>query len=125
MKRLVLALLVVGVTPVAAQPPGKPRAVEDLDAKVLGEVVKIVRTDFDPTGKVVWLVEAKGPATFPTLVVRFFDQDDVEFDARVVDFQHGARATGERTRATVVLPGGPGDWARTKRIVVAVPVSAR
>jgi hypothetical protein len=125
MKRLVLVAALVLVGPITAQPPARPKAVEELDAKMLGDVVKIVRTDFDPSGKVVWLVEAKGPAAFPTLVARFFDQDDVEYDARVVDFQHGARATGERTRATVVLPGGPAEWARAKRIIIAVPVAAR
>jgi hypothetical protein len=125
MKWLVLVAALVLLAPVTAQPPAKPKAIEELDAKMLGDVVKIVRTDFDPTGKVIWLVEAKGPAAFPTLVARFFDQDDVEYDARLVDFQHGARATGERTRAMVVLPGGPADWAKTKRIIIAVPVSAR
>jgi len=125
MKRLafVAALLVIG--PVAAQGPTKPKAVEELDAKILGEVAKIIRTDFDGTGKVVWLVESKGPAAFPPLVARFFDEDDVEYAARLVDFQHGSRATGERTRAMVVLPGGPDVWVKTKRILIAVPVAAR
>jgi hypothetical protein len=125
MKRLALVAACLLVSPLCAQPPAKPKAVEELDAKLLGDVVKIVRTDFDPTGKVVWLVESKGPAAFPTLVARFFDADDVEFAAHFVDFQHGARVTGERTRAVVVLPGGPDAWAQIKRIVIAVPVSAR
>lgn len=124
MRRLafVAALL---VAPLGAQGPAKPKAVEELDAKILGEVAKIVRTDFDVSGKVVWLVESKGPAAFPPLVARFFDADDVEFDARFVDFQHSSRVTGERTRVSLVLPGRPDSWARVKRIVIAIPVTGR
>jgi hypothetical protein len=125
MNRLVLVAALLLLAPITAQPPARPKAVEELDAKMLGDVVKIVRTDYDPTGKVVWLVEAKGPNPFPPLVARCFDVDDVEYAAPPVDFQHGARATGERTRATIVLPGGPATWSNIKRIVIAVPVSAR
>ncbi len=125
MNRLVLVAALLLLAPITAQPPARPKAVEELDAKMLGEVVKIVRTDYDPSGKVVWLVEAKGPAAFPPLVARFFDRDDVEYAAHGVDFQHGSRATGERTRATIVLPGGPATWSNIKRIVIAAPVAAR
>ena len=125
MKRLVLVAALLLLAPIMAQPPNKPKAVEELDAKMLGDVVKIVRTDYDPTGKIVWLVEAKTGNPFPPLVARVFDVDDVEYAAPLVDFQHGSRATGERTRATVVLPGGPAKWSNIKRIVIAAPVSAR
>ena len=125
MKRLVLVVALFLLAPIAAQPPAKPKAIEEIDTKVLGDAVKIVRTDYDPNGKIVWLVEAKGANPFPALVARVFDVDDVEYAAPPVDFQHGSRVMGERTRATVVLPGGPATWSNIKRIVIAPPVSAR
>ena len=57
--------------------------------------------------------------------IRLAGVDDVEYAAPSVDFQHGSLAAGERTRATVVLPGGPATWSNIKRIVIAVPVTAR
>ena len=125
MNRLILVAALLLLTPVLAQPPVKPKAVEEIDAKILGDAVKIVRTDYDPTGKIVWLIEAKTGNAFPPLVARVFDVDDVEYAAPPVDFLHGSRATGERTRAMVVLPGGPATWSNIKRIVISVPVTAR
>ncbi len=127
MKSFAVVALLVAFGAAQAQAPAKmPKVVEEMDAKVLADIVKIVRTDFDSDlGRVVWLVEAKGPAPFPLLVVRFFDADDVEFEARFIDWQHGSRTTGERTRAILVMPGGSETLARTKRMLVALPPSAR
>jgi hypothetical protein len=130
MRLSILALVVAAVigTAVHAQPPSaeQPKIVKEVDTKALADLFTIVRTDYDPVRKqVTWLLESKTALPFPRLVARCFDQDDVEYDAPFIDFQHGARSSGERTRGVLLLPLDREVLTKTKRIVIAPPANAR
>jgi len=130
MRQSIPALIVAAVLVAAAnaQPPSaeQPKIVKVVDTKALADLFSIVRTDYDPVRKqVTWLLESKTALPFPRLVARCFDQDDVEFDSPFIDFQHGARPSGERTRGVLLLPLDRDVLTKTKRIVIAPPANAR